>query len=513
MKIPPLNLVILQPLGYVHSLAFLDVARYLRFQFRRLGAEVSLSKNRLREDAINFIFGAHLGVDPRWLARHACVIVNLEQLGTGGAVVSPDYMDLLRSHAVLDYDTRNVTSYAQDPGDVPVLPLLHAPYLQDIPCPPLSERPIDLLFFGSMNPRREAFLKRIEATGVQVSLLDQPIYGPERDVFIRQARAVLNCHFYESSRFEQVRAFHCLSLGTPMISERLPTTQVSPAYEDAVFWLDPEQITRFFTQTFRSEAFEHQAQAKLAHFQTHDPIGQYADALAFAIGFDQGWRKLHPAKPWQPQRLNIGSGRDYRPGWLNIDLDPRARPDLVLDLSRPLALPALLNGEHGGQIELREGGIDRVVANNVLQHVSNLPGLMTRLLALLRVGGELEVEVPCEGSLSAWQDPDHKRAMNENSWTYYTDWFWHLGWLEHRFALEQLEWLDLQHAKSTREQAAFMRVVLRKVETTAGERTRARSLMTDFGDVPLDDFDTAPATADRLSSREVDFDASPELLV
>ena len=54
-------------------------------------------------------------------------------------------------------------------------------------------------------------------------------------------------------------------------------------------------------------------------------------------------------------------------------------------------------------------------------------------LALLKDGGRFEIEVPYERALTAWQDPTHVRAMNEKSWLYYTDWFWYLGWFEHRF--------------------------------------------------------------------------------
>ncbi|MEO6897232.1 MAG: hypothetical protein ABI218_11375, partial [Caldimonas sp.] len=62
-KLPPVHLCLQQPGGYVHSLGLLDVARYFRWQFNRLGAEVSIAKNRLRHDAANFVFGAHLGFD------------------------------------------------------------------------------------------------------------------------------------------------------------------------------------------------------------------------------------------------------------------------------------------------------------------------------------------------------------------------------------------------------------------------------------------------------------------
>ena len=56
-----IHLCIIQPSGYIHSLGFLDQARFVRHQFRQLGAEVTIGKNRLREDAVNIIFGAHLG--------------------------------------------------------------------------------------------------------------------------------------------------------------------------------------------------------------------------------------------------------------------------------------------------------------------------------------------------------------------------------------------------------------------------------------------------------------------
>ncbi|MFO0458821.1 MAG: methyltransferase domain-containing protein [Burkholderiales bacterium] len=486
MHLPAVNLTIVQPTGYVHSLGFLDQARFFRHQFRRMGAEVTISKNRLREDAVNFVFGAHLDFPAELRRRHACVFVNLEQLGDGGAAVSPNYLALLRGGAVVDYDASNVAAYASEPADVPIVPFLHAPYLDDGQALPIEERPIDLLFFGSMNPRRQAFVQRVEACGVQVSFLDQPLYGAERDRFVRQARAVLNCHFYGTSRFEQARAFHCLSLGTPVISERTPHTRAPAAFDDAMFWIDEGSIERFFVETFRSPRFGDAARAKLDAFRRHDPIEAYADALAFASGYLRGWQQTCTPGPWRPDRLNLGSGRDYRPGWLNVDVVARTEPDLVLDLSRPLELPAALPGARGGEVLLEAGGLERVHASNVLEHVADLPGLMTTVLALLREGGEMEIEVPYERAPTAWQDPTHLRAMNENSWLYYTDWFWYLGWFEHRFELAASQWLDLNHAPASREQAAFMRVVLRKVATTPGERTLARTLQADFGGIDDD---------------------------
>ena len=104
-NLPPIHITLMQPAGYVHSLGLLDQARYVRYQLQRLGATVSIAKNRVREDAVNIVFGAHLGFPEDWRRRHACVFVNLEQLGAGGAPVSDAYLQLLRSSAVADYDT------------------------------------------------------------------------------------------------------------------------------------------------------------------------------------------------------------------------------------------------------------------------------------------------------------------------------------------------------------------------------------------------------------------------
>lgn len=486
MSLPPIHLAIMQPAGFVHSLGFLDQARYFRHQLRRLGAEVSIAKNRLREDAVNLVFGAHLGFPPEWRQRHTCLFVNLEQLGLQGAAVDAQYLALLRSSAVVDYDLNNVAHYAQDPQDVPLVSFLHAPYLDKGPGLALEDRPIDLLFFGSMNPRREAYLAQIEAAGVQVASFDQPLYGEERDHYIGQAKAVLNCHYYESSRFEQARAFHCMSLGTPVISECTAHTVAPEAYEDTVFWLAQQNVAAFFRDHFGSASFFDQARAQLQAFRAHDPLAQYRDLLAFATGYHQAWRQQQTHQPWRPTRINLGSGKDYKPAWLNLDILERAQPDLVLDLGQAQTWPLQATGCLGGEIELQPGTVELVYANNVLEHVPDLPTLMGNVLDLLQEGGEFQIEVPYEKALTAWQDPTHLRALNENSWLYYTDWFWYLGWFEHRFEISSSTWLNTQLQPCQKAEAAFMKLSLRKIRTTAHERTTARTLRPDFGGIDDD---------------------------
>jgi hypothetical protein len=457
--------------------------------FRRQGATVTMAKNRLREDAVNFVFGAHLGFPADWQDRHGCIFVNLEQLGQGGASVSPDYLALLRRSAVVDYDAANVGAYAQDAADVPIVSFGYAAYL-DKPALALEERPIDLLFFGSTNARRQQFIARVEAAGFNVAMFDGPVYGPERDDYIRQAKAVLNCHYYESNRFEQARAFHCLSLGTPVISEYTPSTDPAPAFRDAVLWL-PGQVEEWFRLHFRTPAFYDEARKRLAAFRsgdaTHDPMAQFADLLAFAEGFRQGFARVRVQGPWRPRAINLGSGKDYKPTWLNVDSHGQAEPDLVLDLARPLALPHATTTRMGGEVLLEAGALELIQAGNVLAHAPELPLLMTNALALLKAGGALSIELPCgKGPAS---------ALDESAWAPYCERFWQAGWFEHRFELARQQWLDAGSQPCAREAAAVLRVVLRKLATTPRERTTARMMRADFGGLDDDQFAAADAFA------------------
>lgn len=479
--LPPVNLVVVQPAGYVHSLGLLDPARYFRWQFERMGARATISKNRLVHGAVNFVFGAHLGFDAELCQRHTCVFVNLEQLGAGGAALDPAYLALLRRGAVVDYHADNVEQYAADPADVPIVSMGYAPYVAPQEPLPLSERPIDLLFFGSLNDRRRELIRRIEATGRQVSIPSAPVYGPERDALIANARAVLNCHFYDAARFEQVRAFQALSLGTPVVSERVAGTEPPAGFDQCVTWFDDATLEDTFSRRLPSSDFDARAAAQLKRFRDVDPVRAFAHCLNFAIGV-HSVRAAAPVERQTVRRLHIGSGKSYRPGWFNIDVQASTLPDALLDLSSPtLELPVRIDSTFAGPTVLEAGHVDEIVADNVLEHVPDLPRLMTNCLALLRDGGRFLIDVPYERASTAWQDPTHVRAMNENSWLYYTDWFWYLGWFEHRFDLAASSWLDLRLQPCAQAQAAFMRVELVKRQTTMDERTAARTFRADFG--------------------------------
>ena len=476
-QLPQIHLCIQQPDGYVHSLGLVDPARYYRYQFRRLGARVTVAKNRLRHDAVNFVFGAHLGFEAGLCERHACIFVNLEQLGQGGAQVGADYLKLLSASAVVDYNADNRAAYAVRPAEVPVAPLLYAPYLKPAQGIPLEERPIDLLFFGSMNERRRAWLNRIEALGHTVATFDAPLYGAERDQFIRQAKSVVNSHFYETSRFEQARVAHCLSLGTPVIAERTPQTQPHPAFENCVLWLQGDELEQFFSQDFGTPAYFDLARSALSAFERSDPIEAYGELLAFATGYLRTHHDRHPAQVWRPQVINVGSAHGYRAGCLNVDTVEAAQPDLLLDFTQPLDLPLEQVLATLGPIALTEGRVSAICVHAEPMSGGQLRQLLTNSLRLLQVGGLFQMDMRSTWTIAGTLGPTARWHLDERTWTELANRFWELGRWADRFVVHQFSYLGIDLQVCPAEQAVVTRVVLRKADTSLRESNTAQALL------------------------------------
>jgi SAM-dependent methyltransferase len=141
-----------------------------------------------------------------------------------------------------------------------------------------------------------------------------------------------------------------------------------------------------------------------------------------------------------PTKINLGSGKDFRADYLNIDIDEYWGPDILADVSGDF--PTGGRGRYAtnrfGEIDIAHGAFDEIICRDVLEHVPDLVRTMTNCLSLLKVGGLFNILVPYDLSYGAWQDPTHIRAFNERSWLYYTDWFWYLNWTTHRFVVRQL---------------------------------------------------------------------------
>ena len=182
---------------------------------------------------------------------------------------------------------------------------------------------------------------------------------------------------------------------------------------------------------------------------------------------------------------------------LNIDINDSWQPDIVVDLSDPLDHSRTFETTRFGPLRLESGRFDAIAAIDVLEHVANLVSLMTNCLDLLRIGGEFQIKVPYDLSYAAWQDPTHVRAFNENSWLYFTDWYWYLGWTKARFEVASLwyayhpigqqlsaEGMAPDLILRTPRAVDAIDIVLRKRLLTVEERSRVAAYLTPADRLP-----------------------------
>lgn len=176
-------------------------------------------------------------------------------------------------------------------------------------------------------------------------------------------------------------------------------------------------------------------------------------------------------------KVNLGSGKNYLQGYVNVDINPLWQPDWLMDIGSV-------------NIDVELGVCEEILAHDILEHIPDLVSAMTNCLALLKEGGTMDISVPYYLSLGAWQDPTHVRAFNEKSWLYYTDWFWYLGWKEYRFELVSLDFvlsavgqqfkdvtpdISLGYLLTMPTAVDSMRVVLKKVALTEAEKATAEA--------------------------------------
>ncbi len=460
-----------RPVDFPHAAASDDLAAVYVAAFAALGAHVDAAPQPLIGEGVNVVFGAHL-LAPHAVLPQNSIIVNLEQLRSG-MFAQPHYLDLLKRHPVLDYSPRNVARLKEVTGN-PHVYLCKIGNMPSVPrIAPSAQQDVDVLFYGVINERRRRILEQLAVAGLAVKMLPG-IYGAERDAWIARSKIVLNVHFYDDRIHEIVRTSHLLANGKVVVSECEDDTEIEDDVRAAIV---PVPYTEIVTTC-----------VELARDATRrQTIEQNAREIFSRRDQSEEFRKILPqlSRPL-PGRINLGSGKAFAADMLNIDIDPQWQPDILGNLTAAPGLRQIFFSRRFGLARLEPGEFDEITAMDVLEHVPDLVGLMTRCLELLRVGGRMRIGVPYDLSWGAWQDPTHIRAFNERSWLYFTDWHWYLGWMEARFDLAELKMLFSAVGETLRQRGVAseeifrtpravdsMQLVLAKRPLTEPERQQA----------------------------------------
>jgi SAM-dependent methyltransferase len=472
------QITLIRPQGFIHSEAFREVAETLQYGLRRLGHTAAVGENVVDAKATNILLGAHLlpACDSQ-IVPAGSILYNLEQIG--GANLAAAYYELAARHQVWDYSLRNLEKWkAMGCHHPPVhVPVGYAAELSRIKPNPTQD--IDVLFYGSLNPRRNAILNQLKDAGVRVHAAFG-VYGKERDELISRSKSVLNIHFYDTKVFEAVRLSYLLANSKAVVSECSAETEMEQAAKGAFMGVPYESLVESCLMLLHNEDERRQLETRGFEWFSRQSESEILNRALSQCPVVSTPRTEPVAIP---RRLNLGSGKDWREDYFNIDVDPYWEPDAVLDFDRPLPIGQPLHTTRFGTFTLENNFFDEIITNDVLEHIPHLTVAMTSCLNLLKVGGLFRISVPYDLSWGAWQDPTHVRAFNERSWLYYTDWFWYLRWTEARFDIagfdlglspigEELKKQQMKGEDLVRHPRAVdqMRVTLRKRLLTDAEK-------------------------------------------
>jgi hypothetical protein len=214
---------ILRPPGYIHARVFEVAARAF---------EGALSDLGIYNDAGRpIVFGAHLNAP----VVDGAILYQTEVLDSPW--MSNGYLNLLRKHRVLDYDEKNVEWLKANGVDATHCPIGYHRSMTWLTMKPEAERDIDVLFYGSLTPRREPILAAIQATGLNCRWIGHDEWDKTDDAITR-SKIVLNIHAYENSPFEIFRVSYLLANGVFVLSEGFAETH----YYCSVMWRKTDQI-------------------------------------------------------------------------------------------------------------------------------------------------------------------------------------------------------------------------------------------------------------------------------
>jgi hypothetical protein len=171
------------------------------------------------------------------------VIFQLEQ-SVSSRWFTPDYIKTLASSmGVLEYSLTNIGFLARNGLKYPNVHYLPVGCSADEPAAKKAiTKKYDFIFYGDSlsSERRRKFLEALqEKYSVRIC---NDLFGDELYTAIREARAVINIHYYEGALLEMPRLCECISLGVPVLSEGTDDQNDYPELEGAARFFDEGSI-------------------------------------------------------------------------------------------------------------------------------------------------------------------------------------------------------------------------------------------------------------------------------
>ena len=235
------SVCMIQPPGYAHSGAFLELAELVANGLADLGHDAQMTINRIVPGTRHILIGAHL-MDPALVGQAPAdtIVLNTEQISASLGGWETALMAWIKHFETWDYSLRNIEALTGHTAH----PLRHLrigyhPSLTRIES--AEDQDIDVLFYGSPSPRRVELIDRLKGAGIDVTTIFG-VYGAERDKLIARSKIVLNSHYDDTQIFEVVRVFYLMANRKAVVSEVNPATAIDADYHDGIAAVPFEEI-------------------------------------------------------------------------------------------------------------------------------------------------------------------------------------------------------------------------------------------------------------------------------
>jgi SAM-dependent methyltransferase len=104
-------------------------------------------------------------------------------------------------------------------------------------------------------------------------------------------------------------------------------------------------------------------------------------------------------------RLHLGCGRDIRPDWTNVDLQPGPGVDVVADFEE--------------ELPFEDNTVAEFLCVHAIEHIHNVKGFMQELHRIAMPDAPAVFKTPYGSSDDADADPDHVRRFYWRTWGYF----------------------------------------------------------------------------------------------
>lgn len=224
------------------------VAHLIAERLRLHGWDVNI----MSDETVNFHHDFYVVICPQMFIKlppcERRIVFQMEQSVSSRWFTSGYLKTLSNSLAVLEYSLINLDFLANHGVAYPnvnYLPVGASTSYGETLC--VYEKKFDILFYGDSlsSPRRREMLDALKQH-FNVLIVNE-VFGHEMRMLIKQARMVINLHYYENALLEMPRIQECLSLGVPVVSESAQDQGDYPELLGAVQFFEQGSIPAMLT--------------------------------------------------------------------------------------------------------------------------------------------------------------------------------------------------------------------------------------------------------------------------